>query len=212
MIGLLASANSDPNAPVVPWGNVLAGSDRESHMGNLWSGDIGDAFGTGLGLTGPGEGGGGKGEGIGLNGISGLGHMGGCDDTGPCDGGMGHGHGRLPPTHVVRGPRINWNPQITTNGRLDPAVIQRIVRQNSGRFVACYQDGLRTNPGLEGRVATAFVIGRDGTVTTAHDTSGSDLPDQNVRACVAKAFYGVSFPEPAGGIVSVVYPLVFNPQ
>lgn len=125
---------------------------------------------------------------------------------------MGHGHGRLPPTHVARSPHINWNPEIKINGRLDPAVIQRIVRQNSGRFVACYQDGLRTNPGLEGRVQVAFVIARDGSVTTAHDTSGSDLPDQNVRACVTKAFYGVSFPEPSGGIVTVTYPFAFSPQ
>jgi hypothetical protein len=213
MIGLLASANSDPNAPVVPWGNVLAGSDRESHMGNLWSGDLGDAFGTGLGLSGPGEGGGGKGNVIGLGGISGLGHLGGnCDNNGHCDGGNGHGHGRLPGTYVPHGPRINWNPQITTNGRLDPSVIQRIVRQNSGRFVGCYQDGLRTNPSLEGRVAVAFAIGRDGSVTMSHDTSGSDLPDQNVRSCVAKAFFNLSFPEPAGGIVSVTYPLSFTPQ
>ncbi len=184
MIGLLASANSDPNAPVVPWGNLLAGSDRESHMGNLWSGDIGDAFGTGLGLSGTGLGGGGFGEGIGVGEIGGLGHLGGtCDNAGHCDGvnGRGHGHGRLPPTHVARGPKIDWNPTITTNGRLDPSVIQRIVRLNSGRFIGCYQEGLRQNPSLEGRVSVAFVIGRDGSVTTAHDTSGSDIADQGVR-------------------------------
>lgn len=216
MIGLIASqSQSDPNAPVVPWGNVLAGSDRESHMGNLWSGDMGDAFGTGLGLSGVGDGGGGKGIGIGINDFGGLGRtldqrLGNCGGGANC--GMGHGSGRLPPTHVGRGPHIDWNPTITTNGRLDAAVIQRIVRQNSGRFVACYQDGLRTNPSLQGRVAVAFVIGRDGEVSAAQDTNGSDLADQNVRACVVKAFYGVSFPEPGGGQVHVTYPFTFSPQ
>jgi hypothetical protein len=212
MIGLIAStSSSDPNAPVVPWGNVLAGSDRESHMGNLWSGDPGDAFGWGLGLEGGGEGGGGPGRGVGLNGINGLGHIGGtCAADEHCSG-IGHG-GRVGGGHTVRGPSINWNPQITTNGRLDPQVIQRIVRLNSGRFMGCYKEGLRTNPSLEGRVSVAFVIGRNGDVTTAHDTSGSDIADQNVRACVVKGFYSLSFPEPAGGIVSVTYPFAFTPE
>lgn len=215
MIGLLAQTASDPNAPIVPWGNVLSGSDRESHMGNLWAGDMGDAFGTGLGLSGIGDGGGGKGEGIGINDFGGLGRtldqrIGNCGGDAHC--GYGHGSGRLPPTHVAQGPHMTWSPTITTNGRLDPAVIQRIVRQNSGRFVGCYQDGLRTNPNLQGRVAVAFVIDRTGEVSLARDTSGSDLADSNVRACVVKSFYNLSFPEPHGGTVTVTYPFSFNPQ
>ncbi|HSQ64374.1 MAG TPA: AgmX/PglI C-terminal domain-containing protein [Polyangiaceae bacterium] len=214
MIGLISSASSsDPNAPVVPWGNLLMGADRESHMGNLWSGDIGDAFGNGLGLTGNDEGGGGKGQGIGVGDVGGLGHMlGTCGADTDCAGGHGHGHGKLGGDHRVKSPKLTWDPKITTSGRLDAQVIQRIVRQNSGRFVACYQDGLRQNPSLTGRVAVQFMIGRDGTVTMAADTGGSDLPDQGVRQCVVKSFYGVSFPEPGGGTVRVVYPFTFTPE
>ena len=212
MIGLLASAsNSDPNAPVVPWGNVLVGADRESHMGNLWSGDPGDAFGWGLGLEGTGDGGGGNGRGVGMNGISGLGHIGGTCTSGEHCSGIGHG-GKLGGTYVPHGPSINWNPTITTNGRLDPAVIQRIVRLNSGRFMGCYKEGLVHNPSLSGRVSVAFVIARDGSVSTSQDTSGSDLADRDVRACVVKWFQSLSFPEPAGGIVSVTYPFAFTPN
>jgi hypothetical protein len=217
MIGLISSASSsDPNAPVVPWGNLLAGADRESHMGNLWSGDMGDAFGNGLGLSGNDEGGGGKGEGIGVNDVGGLGRtldrrIGDCGGSTDC-GGMGHGHGHLAPNHQTKSPRLTWDPKITTSGRLDPSVIQRIVRQNSGRFVGCYQTGLQQNPSLEGRVAVQFMIGRDGSVTMAADTSGSDLPDQGVRQCVVKSFYGVSFPEPGGGTVRVIYPFTFTPE
>lgn len=215
MIGLLASVTSDPNAPVVPWGNVLAGSDRESHMGNLWSGDFGDALGTGLGLSGVGDGGGGKGEGIGINDFGGLGRtldqrIGNCGGDAHC--GYGHGSGRLPPTHVAVGPHLDWKGEVKSNGRLDPAVIQRIVRQNSGRFVGCYQDGLRTNPNLQGRVEVAFVIDRNGEVSASRDTAGSDLADANVRSCVVRSFHNLSFPEPAGGIVTVTYPFSFSPQ
>ena len=212
MIGLIAStSSSDPNAPVVPWGNVLAGADKESHMGNLWSGDPGDAFGWGLGLEGTGEGGGGDGKGIGVDKIGGLGHIGGTCTTGEHCQGIGHG-GHPGGGHVVRSPSINWNPKITINGRLDPSVIQRIVRLNSGRFMGCYKDGLVRNPSLQGRVSVAFVIGRDGSVMTSQDTAGSDLADHDVRACVVKSFQSLSFPEPAGGIVSVTYPFAFTPE
>lgn len=216
LIGLLNSANaSDANAPVVPWGSTLMGADKESHLGNLWSGDIGDAFGTGLGLSGTGEGGGctnGDCRGVGINGVGNYGRSGTCAPGEDCTGGMGHGHGKVPGNHVPQGPTMRQPPTIQTNGRLDPAVIQRIVRQNSGRMIACYQDGLRTNPGLQGRVAVQFMIGRDGSVTMSQDSSGSDLSDMAVRQCVAKAFYNISFPEPTGGVVTVNYPLVFSPS
>jgi len=96
-------------------------------------------------------------------------------------------------------------------GRLPPEVIQRIVRQNFGRYHLCYEKGLRNNPNLQGRVSVRFVIGLDGTV--AHvDSGGSDMPDGNVTSCVARAFYGLRFPQPEGGIVTVTYPIMFTPE
>ena len=97
----------------------------------------------------------------------------------------------------------------TVNGRLPPEVIQRIVRQNFSRFKACYQDGLRTNPSLQGRVAVKFVISRDGSVGSPQD-GGSDLPDPTVVQCVVRGFGSLVFPQPEGGTVSVVYPLIFG--
>ena len=99
---------------------------------------------------------------------------------------------------------------VQVNGRLPPEVIQRIVRQNFGRFRLCYELGLRKNPALQGRVAAKFVIDRTGAVSTSAD-GGSDLPDRDVVACVVRAFSSLSFPQPEGGIVTVVYPIVFSP-
>lgn len=98
----------------------------------------------------------------------------------------------------------------TVSGRLPPQVIQRIVRQNFGRFRLCYEKGLIANPNLEGRVSVRFVIGRDGAVASASN-GGSSLPDASVVSCVVSAYYGLSFPKPEGGIVTVSYPLTFNP-
>lgn len=208
MIGLLNSgAGGDPDAPTAPWGrDDSLGNDPLSARGNMWGDEIGDSYGAGgLGLSGIGEGGGGRGEGIGLGSIGTIGHGAG---TGKGQG-FGSGHGRLGGSHRTKPPRVRMG-ATSVSGRLPPEVIQRIVRQNFGRFRLCYENGLRNNPNLQGRVAVRFVIGRDGAVGSVAN-GGSDLPDGGVVSCVVRAFYGLSFPQPEGGIVTVTYPIMFSP-
>jgi hypothetical protein len=81
------------------------------------------------------------------------------------------------------------------NGRIPAEVIQRIVRQNFGRFRACYDNGRRGLPDLRGRVAVRFIIDRSGSVSMVQD-GGSDLPNQAVVGCVVRSFSGLSFPQP----------------
>jgi hypothetical protein len=69
---------------------------------------------------------------------------------------------------------------------------------------------MRQNPNLQGRVSVKFVIDRSGAVSTSQD-GGSDLPDQSVVQCVVRGFQNLSFPQPEGGIVTVVYPIIFTP-
>jgi hypothetical protein len=207
MIGLLNSgAGGDPDAPTAPWGrDDSLGTDPLSARGNMWGDSIGESFGAGgLGLSGIGEGGGGRGEGIGLGSIGTIGHGAGTG-TGQ---GFGSGHGRLGRSHRARPPRVRMG-ATSVSGRLPPEVIQRIVRQNFGRFRLCYENGLRNNPNLQGRVSVRFVIGRDGRVSNVG--GGGDIPDGGVISCVTRAFYGLSFPQPEGGIVTVSYPIVFTP-
>ncbi len=159
---------------------------REFGMMGLIDGDGG---GTELGA-------GGMGPGIGsLEHVGTFGHADG--------GGLGRlgGSGRAPSLRMGT---------MSVNGRLPPEVIQRIVRQSFGRFRVCYENGLRLNPQLQGRVATQFIIGRDGSVTSAKD-NGSDMPDQTVTQCVVRAFANLSYPQPEGGIVTVVAPIIFSP-
>lgn len=98
----------------------------------------------------------------------------------------------------------------TVEGRLPPEVVQRIVRQNFGRFRLCYENALRHNPTLEGRVVVKFVIGRDGSVPTASD-GGSDIRDGTMVDCIVKGFPNLSFPQPEGDVVKVTYPIIFKP-
>jgi hypothetical protein len=212
MIGLLNSAAAgDPNAPTAIWGRDEAlGNDPRSAMGNMWGQEIGDAQGIGgLGLTGIGEGGGGRYEGIGVGVLGTIGHGSGLGN------GQGFGPGSGYSRSLGRGKHDGHTPVMrvantVVSGHIPPEVIQRIVRQNFGRFRLCYENGLRNSPNLAGRVSVRFVIGRDGSVSNAGN-GGSDLPDPGVVSCVTRAFYGLSFPQPEDGIVTVTYPIMFSP-
>jgi len=216
MIGLIAQNSGDPSAPIAAWGRADAlGADPISAQGNMWGASIGESAGVGgLGLTGTGENGGGIGEGVGLNPnqMAGLGHFWGPAGMGP--GGIGIGTtcpGCRLGGHAPRGPSVRPNGNTVVNGHIPAEVIQRVVRNNFGRFRNCYMNGLRDNPNLEGRVVTRFTVDRQGMVSSAQD-GGSALPNSAVVQCVIKAFYSLSFPEHDGGIVTVVYPLALQPE
>lgn len=110
-------------------------------------------------------------------------------------------------------------------GRLPPETLQQVIRSHFGEFRACYEMGLRDDPHLEGRVTIRFVIGRDGRVAAVGtpkvqpsnlDWTSSErappMPDPLVVSCVADAFAHLVFPRPEGGIVTVVYPILFSPS
>lgn len=209
IIGLLdPSALGDPNAPTSPWGADLAvGSDAVSAQGQLWAIDPGAAHGTGgLALSGPGRGGGGKSQGVELGDNGVLGQLGPGGAGGP-----GLSRGQTPGSHRPSAPRLRMGGDTQISGRLPAEVIRRVVRQNHARFRHCYEQGLLTNPSLSGRVGVRFVIGADGAVANVANV-GSDLPDPRVLGCVTRAFYDIGFPKPEGGIVTVVYPIVFQPD
>jgi hypothetical protein len=86
------------------------------------------------------------------------------------------------------------------------------VRQHFGLFRACYELGLTKNASLSGRIAVRFVIQEDGTVKDPSEDAGSTLADREVSSCLLREFGKLSFPKPDGGIVTVVYPLVFSPD
>lgn len=209
LLGSLSSSSEGGGSPFVR--DPKLGHDGFDAEGGMF-GDPGESGGFGgLRLSGMDNGGGGHGVGVGISNIGdglgqpGLGH---CKD-GNCGDGYGRGVGRGGPGHVTRGPRMQLG-ATAVSGRLPPEVVQRIVRQNYGRFRQCYENGLRTNPNLTGRVTARFVIGREGGVTSAQN-GGSDLPDSGVVSCVVAAFYGLSFPTPENGIVTVSYPIMFSP-
>ena len=209
MIGLISTmGGGDPNAPTAPWGREeSSGQDEKSARGNMFGDTIGDSFGAGgLGLSGVGEGGGGRGEGIGLGNFGGLGHGAGTG-TGQ---GIGNGRGRLGGGHQVKAPRIREG--ATQRQRAPPA----------GGHPAHRPPELRPLPPLlrERAAQQPEPAGsRGGEVRHRSQRRGRDdgrrrAATSRIRAscsasCAASAT--CSFPQPEGGMVTVVYPIMFNP-
>ena len=189
--------------------SAFAAETGPSAMGNIFGQTIDDAAGMGgLGLTGPGQGAGGYGAGVKLGSIGTIGHATGVGDAK----GFGAGAVAKRREHVPGNYSLVWDGGGGTqvNGRLPPEAVQRVVRQSFGRMRACYEAGLTQNPDLEGRVTVKFVIDREGQVALASPWSDTTIADVKVAQCVTRAYQAMAFPKPEGGIVTVVYPIVFT--
>ncbi|HYP89086.1 MAG TPA: AgmX/PglI C-terminal domain-containing protein, partial [Polyangiaceae bacterium] len=224
IIGSLDTRTNDADAPALKDMEkaVDVPADKLSASGNMWGDELGDSFGAGgLGLSGIGIGGGGvlragsvamnsNGPGGGLAAIGDSGRSSSTAASAPSKvSGFGSGHGRLGGAHQTSTPKLQAG-ALAVSGRLPPEVIARIVRQNFGRFRLCYEQGLARNPNLQGQVNVRFTVNREGAVSSVGD-GGSRLPDPAVLSCVMSTFNGLAFPAPEGGIVTVTYPISFEP-
>ncbi|MEO7091913.1 MAG: AgmX/PglI C-terminal domain-containing protein, partial [Polyangiales bacterium] len=190
------------------------GHEAQNFDGNLMGDHPGDSFGyNGLGLKGTGWGGDGFGDGIGLGPIGGLGH-------GPGSGGFSWGNcsgdlcgatiGTTKKGLQRKSGGIKMFDQSTSvTGGYPREIVQRIVRANFPRLRACYDQGLKADPGLRGNVTTRFIIDQTGAVETA-SLSSSSLSSPAVAGCVVSVFNTMSFPAPETGKAGVSYPIDFD--
>jgi hypothetical protein len=132
---------------------------------------------------------GGDGQGIGLGNLGRLGH-------GPL-GGYQQAHAKV------------HEGTATVSGALPIDVIRRIIHENLGRFRLCYEREHKNDPKPRGHIDVKFIIDRDGSVSHA-EAHRSDLPDRLVQ-CVVRSVEILSFPQPEGDTVTVVYPIRFEP-
>jgi hypothetical protein len=165
---------------------------RDSARGDMWGDEIGDSFGAGgLGLSGTGEGRGGENAGL-----ANVGALGRSEEIGTGQG-VGAGHGRLSGSHATSAPKVRSGAAVVS-GRLPSEVIQRIVRQNFGRFRVCYERALATDPNIEGRLVVKFTIGNSGDVEEPVRLL-TPFADRTLNECIKGAFLNLSFPAPEGG-------------
>ncbi len=166
----------------------------------------GDASGAGLGGTGGGAGGGaggGQGGGYGTGYGSGTGTGSGGGVGNGSDGGVGDGVGS-----GRGGAGAAQSPG--SNGYRSNESLLAVVRRYAPGIQFCYDNELRKQPGLRGKLVVAMVVLANGTVSEAtivEDTLNSPA----IRACALAQIRGWQFPAIASGVTSFKTPFVFTP-
>ena len=95
---------------------------------------------------------------------------------------------------------------VAVSGRLEPEVIRKTVREHYPAFGKCYES--LPAPLTATEVEMRFTIGNDGKVTEG----STDAKDRKaLGACVESAMFAMVFPQPVGGVVTVVYTLQLAP-
>ncbi len=194
--------------------SAFANFDIDAANGGMRGDIFKDAFGMGSdGLSGVGEGGGGLGGGVGLSSIGALGRGVSSASTDGSMGGQGYGRagGHLREHATTVSYRFfSGDGSMQVNGRLPPESVRDVVRANFGRLRGCYEEALLRKPELEGRVNVKFVIDRTGAVSVAELAESTTLDDAKATSCIVAQYKQMAFAAPTGGIVTVVYPVVFS--
>lgn len=98
------------------------------------------------------------------------------------------------------------------SGEFDSKLVTAMVKKQLRAIQICYEQQLRRNPGLQGKVTVEFTIEMSGTVSKATATSNT-TNDPAVASCVVNTVKRFRFnPGPSGGSVTYSYPFVFAPQ
>lgn len=98
------------------------------------------------------------------------------------------------------------------SGEFDSKLVTAEVKKRLRAIQICYEQQLRRNPSLQGKVVVEFTIEMSGTVSKANATANT-TNDPAVASCVVDAVKRFRFnPGPEGGSVTYSYPFVFAPQ
>lgn len=113
------------------------------------------------------------------------------------------------PVQAEEPPPAVRTPKAEVIGALDKDIVRRIVRAHIDEVRYCYNEGLKLDPELAGRVVVDFVVGSEGKVTRS--TAKSDM-DGEVPECIAKAVGRWMFPLPGDDQdVHISYPFELEP-
>lgn len=92
--------------------------------------------------------------------------------------------------------------------RLSQAKVREVVSTSYDQLQACYGQALMRDHAAAGKVTFEFVIGRKGSVADAW-ASDATLRDCAAIHCMLDKFRALSFPEPVGRSVRVIYPISY---
>lgn len=101
--------------------------------------------------------------------------------------------------------------QLRVRGGLPPEVVARVLRQNFGRWTACYERELAENPKLSGMVELKFGLDAHGAVQ-APSVGASSLAAPRLQRCLVKDLRQLAFPAPSELPTEVTEQLHLEPR
>lgn len=121
-------------------------------------------------------------------------------------GGGQAGYGKLALTGSTGASPMPLGQEADVAQGLDRDQIAAVINRNMGQITYCYEQGLKQDAGIRGRVALAFTIGGTGSVKAANVDSTS-LNYKQVEDCMVMRLKTWKFPVPEGGVdVQVKFP------
>lgn len=148
-------------------------------------------------------GGGGSGQGGGLGGLKAAGGSGAT---------TARGTGEVK-ERVIRGNvSFSGGADVGGSGDFDQNQVTRKIKGAKSALKRCYENSLKSNPSLAGKVVVEFTIEPRGNVSKASPVENS-TGDGAFASCISSVVKRLRWsPGPEGGAVTYEYPFVFQPQ
>lgn len=125
-------------------------------------------------------------------------------------GGGQAGYGKMTMVGSTGAAPVGLSQEATVDTGLDRDAIAAVINRNLGQVRFCYEQGLQSDPNLNGRVAVDFTIGGNGMVKVA-SVANSSLNSKTIEDCIMMRLKSWKFPLPQGGVdVKVSYPFVLR--
>jgi hypothetical protein len=83
------------------------------------------------------------------------------------------------------------------------------VKAHVGDIKACYEDALKEDQGLKGKLVVEFTVGADGKVLSTRKLEAS-MKSAKLEGCILNKTKGWPFPKPTKGVGNVVFPYPFD--
>jgi outer membrane biosynthesis protein TonB len=102
--------------------------------------------------------------------------------------------------------------ELVVTGGLSREKVQEILQRELSSFQLCFQEALKAQPNLKGKMVVTLTIDAKGRVSRMK-VSESDLKARanEVERCLKQRFLALKFPAPAGGVVVIVtVPFLMN--
>jgi hypothetical protein len=144
---------------------------------------------------------------VGNSGVAGLGGVG---THGAGGGAGGYGSSAIGSGEGKALSSVPLSQELVLEGGLDRSVVQATIAKYLSQVRACYENGLKKNPGLGGQVTMNFEIGGNGDLNFAK-VQKTSLDSPEVEQCISNKMMTWKFPKPRGGVaVKVSYPFVLR--